>query len=411
MAGLRRGARQAAVRAIEYGGLAALVTAAFGLASAVGGGTVVAIVAVAATFDPVRRGLHRAANRLVYGHRRSPWGAVADLAARMERERDPTVVLQELAAVVRAGTGAERVAVWLRVGAGWEAVAGSPSVPTGHLIDGDLVVDIRSGGELLGAITTSGSRPVTPLEARLVADLAAQVSGVTRTMRLRATLVRQLDVSREQQRHLAASRLRLVAAQDEARRSLERDIHDTCQQYALALGSRVGLAGVLVKSDPEAARAAIEHAGADMSRLAAALHRLTLTVPVPELITDGLAAALRTETAAAPIPVEVVDEFSARWAADLEAAMFYCCAEAVQNSLKHGHASAIAVDLSTVDGWARAVVRDDGMGFDVRARVGGTGFANMRERLRAVGGVLSVRSDSGGTTVEMAAPSRSAEPS
>jgi signal transduction histidine kinase len=411
MAGLRRGARQVTVRTIEYGGLAALVTAAFGLAAAVGGGTVVAVVAVAATFEPAQRGLHRLANRLVYGHRRSPWRAVADLAARMGRERDPTVVLQELAAVVRAGTGAERVAVWLRVGGAWEPVAGSPTVPTGHLIDGDLVVEIRSGGELLGAIATSGSRPVTPLEARLVADLAAQVSGVTRTIRLRAVLARQLEVSREQRRHLAASRLRLVAAQDEARRSLERDIHDTCQQYALALSSRIGLSGVLAKSDPVAVHVAIDNAGADVNRLAVALRRLTLTVPVPELISDGLAAALRTETAAAPVPVEVVDERSDRWAADVEAAMFFCCVEAVQNSVKHAHASTIAVGLSTVDDKATAVVRDDGVGFDVRARVVGTGLANMRERLAAVGGVLTIRADHGGATVTMVAPTRLAEPS
>src|SRR6185295_15083387 len=120
--------RQVAARTIEYGGLAVLAAAVFGVL-ATGAGVFVAVVVAAVTFGPARHGLRRVSHRVVYGHRRSPTASVAELTARLARDVDPAELLRELATVIRAGTGAARVDVWLRVGVSWVAAAGAPGPP------------------------------------------------------------------------------------------------------------------------------------------------------------------------------------------------------------------------------------------------------------------------------------------
>jgi len=136
----------------------------------------------------------------------------------------------------------------------------------------------------------------------------------------------------------------------------------------------------------------------------AALDRLTRAEPVPELVSDGLAAALRTQTATAPVPVDVVDELPGRLSAEVEAALFACCVEAVQNVVKHAAASAALIELSIVDSGFRAVVRDDGIGYDPALEPSGTGLANIRERLGRIGAELSIRTGPDGTELTMVGP-------
>jgi signal transduction histidine kinase len=417
-----------ATRAIEYSGLVALVAGTF-LVIVVGGGavlrlgiphpglTLAAAVLLAVAFEPVRRRLLRLANRLVYGHRSSPWEAVSQLSAEMGHDRDPVELLEELSTVVLAGTGAKAVVVWLRIDQSWVPTVGSPgagsaeriTVGSGDLpehLGADLTVPIRHGSEVLGAITVTKSGPgsLLPLEQRLVTDLASHAGIVTRTLHLRETLRRRLDMARQRQRELVASRAQVVAVQDEERRRLERDIHDTCQQRAVVLAGRIGLAGVLVHHDPGGARALLEEAFADVDRLASALRRLTSAAPIPELAAVGIGGALRTETAILPITVEIEGRLVRRYHPDVEATIYFCCMEAIQNASKHAKASRILVRLSDSSGWLRCSVQDDGVGFDVRREDTGTGLRNIRERLRPWHGHFVTHSSSEGTEVSVEIP-------
>jgi signal transduction histidine kinase len=419
--------------AIEYAGLAALVIAAF-LAIVVAGGdvlrldvphpglTLAAASVLGLTFEPARGLLRRLANRLVYRQRISPLEAVNQLAAQMGHTHDVVDLLRELSSVVRAGTGARDVQVWLRLDTIWDPVAGSPDMGIGERVavtddklprlpGADLTIPIRHGGELLGAITVAKSGPssLMPLERRLVTDLASHAGVVTRTLHLRETLQRRLDVSRRQQLELVASRAQVVAAQDSERRRLALDIHDTCQQRAVVLAGRLGLVQTLVRSDPHEAHAVLEAARADVGSLAMSLRRLAAAAPLPALVADGIAAALRTETATLPLAVEVDDGTGRRYRPALEAAVYFCCMEAVQNAVKHADASSIRVELAELGGLLTVTVRDDGAGFDAEYPKPGTGLASMRERLLAWAGRVAVRSSPAGTTVELQVPSEAAQ--
>jgi signal transduction histidine kinase len=410
-----------AARAIEYAGLGALVGGSF-LAIVVGVGagldppdpglTLAAVALLAVTFEPARRRLRSLANRVVYGHRTSPLEAVRRLAVQMGHDLDPPELLEELARVVRAGTGASRVVIWLRTDTAWVAAAASPDEPSVDAVaaDGtdlprlggaDMTVPVRHAGGVLGAIavTKSGPGVLTGIEERLVADLASHAGIVTRTMQLRESLHRRLEVSLQQRHDLVASRARLVAAQDDERRRLERDIHDTCQQQAVVLAARLGLVGVLATDDPAKARTVLDEAAADVNRLASTLARLTLASPIPELVADGLGAALRVETATAPVPVEIEDRLERRHDPVVEATAYFCCMEAIQNATKHAQAERIQVRLSEYDRRIAVHIIDDGVGFDVDLVETGTGLRNISDRLRSVDGRLVIHSSATGTEV------------
>jgi signal transduction histidine kinase len=319
--------------------------------------------------------------------------------------------------------------VWLRDGATWlpAALSGTASAgPVGAAGDGlprvegaDLTVPVRHGDELLGAVTVTkaGPGPLTPLERRLVVDLAAHAGIATTTLRLHQRLRRRLEVSRRQQQELIASRAQVIAAHDAERRRLERDIHDSCQQPAVVLAGRLGLAGAVAHRDPDQALAAVDTAYADLTRLAAALDRLVGAAPLPELAAAGIAAALRAETASLPVPVEVDDRTGGRrHRPEIEAEVYFCCTEAIQNATRHARPSRITVQLTEQHGWLTVRINDDGAGFDPdRAgtdRTGtdtdhagtGAGLRNMRERLRRCGGRLAIRSSPAGTEVSAEIP-------
>lgn len=425
--GQRPTTARALTGAIEYVGLGALVGGTFltivvGVGASLGvdvpnaGLTLAAAVLLAITFEPARRRLHRLANRVVYGHRSSPSEAVRSLAAQIGDDRDPGDLLQQLANVIRAGTAARTVVVWLRLDAVWEPAAGSPGADAESVeVEGDrapqvrgadLVAPIRHGGELLGAISVakSGPRSLIPLEQRLVADLAAHAGIAARTLQLKETLRRRLEVLRRQQQQLIASRTEVVLAQDEERRRLERDIHDACQQPALVLAGRLGLATMLADRDPGHARAVLDEARIDVDRVASALSHLTEGAPMPELASAGIAAALRAEAARLPAKVQIDDLIGRRHHPDLEAIIYFCCMEALQNATRHGKASQIRVRLSETPGCVAFSVHDDGVGFDVEHPGVGTGLRNIRERLRARHGRLVVRSSPVGTEISAEVP-------
>ena len=156
---------------------------------------------------------------------------------------------------------------------------------------------------------------------------------------------------------------RLIAAQDEERRRLERDIHDGAQQHLVALAVNLRVIETVAAKDP--ARAAdILHAQATAAREAIeTLSQLSRGIYPRQLADAGLAAALRAGVAGTAIPVEVLDETTGRPPDDVEAALYFFAMEAIQNAAKHARASRITVRLESGGSETIATVIDDGVGF------------------------------------------------
>jgi len=397
-------------KAVLYGCLAAFITAVYvGLVA--GAGTVlgghsrplllaVAAAAVAVAFQPVRLWAERLANRVVYGRRATPYQVLSDFAQRIGGAYASEEVLPQMARVVAAGTGAEQVVVWLRLGGELvpEASSGSaPSpapaplpVPDGGevppLPGGDVAVPVMHGGALLGAVSLRMPRgdSLRPAGRQLVSDVASQAGPVLAN----AGLVEDLRASRQ----------RLVSAQDEARRRLERDIHDGAQQDLVALAIRLGL--VEEAAGDDSVREMLGELRTDVAGALSNLRDLARGIYPPLLADHGLAAALRAHAYRSSVPVVIDAEEIGRFSQDAEAAVYFCCLEALQNTAKYAGAASVRVCLHARDGTLRFTVSDDGVGYDARTTRLGSGMGNMADRLAALGGGLEVRSTPGnGTTV------------
>jgi signal transduction histidine kinase len=199
---------------------------------------------------------------------------------------------------------------------------------------------------------------------------------------------------------LRASRARILAAADEERRRIERDLHDGGQQRLVALRIRLELAQELMKQDPARARSMLQVLGGEIDAALDELRSLAAGVYPSLLAARGLPDALRTAALQSPVPVGVEVEGSDRYPDEVETAAYFCCIEAMQNVAKHAP-DAGSVTIAVVrNGDLRFEVRDDGPGFVVEEGATGDGFVNMRDRMAAVGGELEIRSARGaGTTV------------
>src|SRR5262245_9640126 len=309
----------AAVAVIERVALAAAIGGAFVASGAVVAAvygpapspvlSVLAAAMVAFAAAPTRRFVRRLVRRAVYGGRTSPAELVRQLSVRVARGRDPIELLVEVARLIKTGTGATSVVVWLRLDGAWVPAAGAPG-PVASGSDGpaepDRLVPIHHDGQELGAIAIGGAGPLTAHAERLVGDLARHAAVIMRTVYLRERLRRELDTARDRHRELVTARRGLVEVQDAERRRLERDIHDSCQQQATLIAGRVGLAGALATTDPGSARAELRRAATDVQRLASRLDQLTGAAPA-DLVTEGLAAALAVEFAGLPVAIAVDD--------------------------------------------------------------------------------------------------------
>ena len=328
---------------------------------------------------------------------------LATLGERLAGEYASDDVVQRVAATLAGGLGAERVVVWLALGselrpAGvWPSDEPAPTLPRPaddipDEVDGLRAFPIRHQGETLGAIGVRKpvTDPVTEADEKLVSDLAGQAGLVLRNVRLIE--------------ELRASRQRLVAAQDEERRRIERNIHDGAQQQLVALAVKLRLAEGMVARDPERARTLLGELQAETTSTLEDLRDLARGIYPPLLADQGLVAALQAQARKAPVPVAVRHDGVDRFPREVEAAVYFCALEALQNIAKYAEADRVEIGLERADGVLRFVVRDDGVGFDTAAP-GGSGLTNMRDRLDALGGSLEVRSEAGrGTTVTGAIP-------
>jgi signal transduction histidine kinase len=404
-------------RTVVYAALAAFITAVYvgivvGIGQAVGskrnlGLSILATAVVAVGFQPVRDRVQYLANRLVYGKRATPYEVLSEFSERMSATYATEDLLPRMARILAEGTGARHADVWLRIGqelkpeATWPP-AGRGALPTMSLSDGevppiegvDRILPVRHGGELLGALSITKSRgdPLRPAEGKLMDDLASGAGLVLRNVRLTEELLDRL-------KELQASRTRIVAAQDEERRRLERNLHDGAQQQLVALQVKLSLAERLAEEDCRV-KDQLSALKAEAGEALENLRDLARGIYPPLLADQGLAAALQAQARKATFPVAIEADGIGRYPQEAEAAVYFCCLEALQNVAKYAGASHVTVRLDENQGRLAFEVEDDGAGFDPSSTSYGTGLQGMADRLSAQGGSLEVTSKPGeGTTV------------
>ena len=406
-------------RALVYGSLAVGISAVYvavavGIGTLVGSGgkpnlalSILATAIVAIGFQPIRQRLQRVANRLVYGNRATPYEVLSEFSGRVAETYGADEVLPRMARVLQEGTGAESATVWLRGSAELRPAATFPngiaayapvSMSNGSLpdlVEATRAVEVRHQGELLGALSVTKRRgeTLTPIEQKLVDDLAHQAGLVLKNVGLSADLQARLD-------ELRASRQRLVSAQDLERRRLERNLHDGAQQHLVALKVKLGLVEMLLARDPEKARTTLEQLKDDADEALETLRDLARGIYPPLLADKGLVVALESQARKATVPVTVEAEGVERYAQDVEATVYFCGLEALQNVQKYARASRVVVRLEGSAGTLAFAVTDDGAGFDAATAQKGAGLTNMADRLDALGGLLDISSTPGtGTRV------------
>jgi signal transduction histidine kinase len=398
-------------RTLVYGSLAVFITAVYvgiavGIGALVGGGgkpnlglSILATAIVAVGFQPVRERVQRVANRLVYGKRATPYEVLSQFSEHVAESYAVDDVMPRMARVLAEGTGAQRADVWLRSAGAWyqaavwpgDAVRAEPIVAvngTLPLIEGaGRLVEVRHQGDLLGAlgVTKRSGETLTPVEENLLNHLAGQAGLVLKNVGLTSDLQARLV-------DLRASRQRLVTAQDEERRRLERNLHDGAQQHLVALKVKLGLAEMLASRDPEKARATISQLKDDADKALETLRDLARGIYPPLLADKGLAVALESQARKATVPVVVDATLTRRYPQEVEAAVYFCCLEALQNIQKYAQASKATIRLREQDDVLRFEIEDDGTGFEVATTRKGAGLSNMVDRFDALGGEVDVTS-------------------
>jgi signal transduction histidine kinase len=401
-------------RALVYGALAVFITAVYvgiavGIGTLVGSGgrpnlalSIVATAIVAVGFQPVRERVQRVANRLVFGKRATPYEVLSQFSSRVAETYAGEEVLSRMARVLQEGTGAEGATVWLVGDVGLRPMATFPDRAVGYeplpMANGTLpelpgvtrVVAVRHQGEILGALSVVKRRgeALTPLEQKLLHDLAHQAGLVLKNVGLTADLQARLEELRQ-------SRQRLVSAQDEERRRLERNLHDGAQQHLVALKVKLGLVEMLLTRDAKKAKAILVQLKGDADEALDTLRDLARGIYPPLLADKGLTAALESQARKATLPVTVTADGIGRYPQEIEATVYFCCLEALQNIQKYAGAKQVTVALGETDGELHFEVQDDGRGFDVATQQRGAGLTNMKDRLDSQGGELTLRSSPG----------------
>lgn len=203
---------------------------------------------------------------------------------------------------------------------------------------------------------------------------------------------RHLDIQGGQRRREA------LDAADAERRRIERNLHDGAQQHLVALAVKLGLAEMLIERDPPKAAELIRAIRADADDALQTMRELTRGTYPPILADNGLAVALTHNAKRSPVSVSVEAEGLGRYPEQIETAVYFCCAEALQNVAKYARATRVRLELAHVGSELSFSIEDDGAGFDVRTVRHGVGLRSMAERIETIGGTLDVRSVEGGGT-------------
>jgi signal transduction histidine kinase len=257
-------------------------------------------------------------------------------------------------------------------------------------------VPIHVNGRLWGTIAVgSGEGPLPPDTEQRMTEFTDLVATAVANAQSRAELI--------------TSRARIVAAADEARRRIERDLHDGAQQRLLALSLRLRWAAAPNESDEISTE--ITDAAADLLEVIDELREICHGIHPAILSTAGLRPALRALSRRSVVPMELDLRIDGRLPEPVEVGAYYVVSEMLTNAAKHAHASVVGVNAETSGSTLRICVRDDGVGGADPQR--GSGLVGLKDRIEALGGTFSVDSPrGGGTTVccELPVSSRTRQP-
>jgi signal transduction histidine kinase len=344
-------------------------------------------------FVPLLRLSKRLATRIIFGRRATPYEVLTEFSHRVGETYETDDVSARMARLLVRATGATSAQVVLRVGTDDRVAA------TQGEVNGERhVVPVTHHGDRLGelVVTMPPNDPLDHTKERLIADLAAQAGPVFQNMRLIEDL--------------KASRQRLVSAQDEERRKLERNLHDGAQQQLVALSVQLKLARTLLDRDPTRTGELLDSLQSSAGQAIEDLRDLARGIYPPLLADKGLTTAIDSQARKAAIPVAVEADDVGRYPQDVEAAVYFCVLEALNNVAKYAGASLARVRLSDGTGELTFQVIDDGRGFDPSATGYGTGLQGIADRLAALGGELDVSALPGqGATITGRIPIRGPE--
>jgi signal transduction histidine kinase len=388
---------------------------------------VLAAVVVTVLVQGYSRRLEPAVRRLIYGERPGGFAVLAGLVEGLT-SLDDTAAAARITEAARRGLGAPWAALWTPTArdqlfrllsvSGHAAPASVLSFPAGAgplspvtrlfgpgesrgpLPEDAAAVSLLYADEKPWGLLAVGQRrgePLTIGDEELLSVIARDASLARANRRLHGKVAESHEQLRSRAEQLMESRKRLVAAQDEERRRIERDLHDGAQHDLIVIATRLQRMADAGGPEPAELRDVAElaeHAVFRLQDLARGIY--------PSVLTDrGVAAALRSVAGGLPMDVTIdLDRITARgrWSADLELAMYFVAVEALTNSQKHSGATRVWVTLAERDGNLVLEIRDDGGGFDTAAAARGSGLQHMSDRVAALGGELVVDSRAGGGT-------------
>jgi signal transduction histidine kinase len=365
---------------------------------------------VALAFHPVRLRLERCADRLVYGRRVAPYDVLAQVSALSRASEPGATTLDSLARITAQGLRTGHATVYLELQDGTLAEYRWPSEPTASASTVERRIAVTYHGEAVGALGIPADGLGRPSSGHALLDHLTGAAGVVmHNARLSIELEHRLRATERRAAEIRASRWRIVAAQDSERRELERDLHDGAQPGLTAVRLSLGLAAHLAGSGNRAAREALGRLRAQIDDASVSLRQTLRGLDPPALGEHGITRALHELAEALGTAAQFrvgAETRAARFAPDIEAAVYFCCAEALQNTVKHcpGATVRVTLDLDGTAGLLRFTVADEGPGFDAAVSTG-SGMQNMADRIAAAGGVLKIESRPGaGTEVSGSVP-------
>ncbi|GAA2852805.1 hypothetical protein GCM10010472_07490 [Pseudonocardia halophobica] len=456
----RRASTAVLVGASEFGGLSVAVCSGLlvvllvfgriplGAERALLNPALVGMLVVAVVAGPLGRRAARTTRAALQGVRRSPDELLADFAERAGRGTPVDDLLRQLAETMRQDWRLSRVQIWADRGDAARNLARSLVVPQPvepgpeplpldadelatlqragvagpgwlelwlpHLVEEDgparrgqlRLAPAVHGGEVLALVVIERDADADTFgeaDERALAEVVRRLAIVLRNRALDEALQATLADLRRTNADLQASRTRLVAAADAERRRIERDLHDGAQQHlvALAVGLRLVRDTLTSPDDPNAEL--LDELDRGVRDSIQALRDLAHGIYPPLLRDAGLGDALRAAAKRSPLTVEVHADGVGRMPEQAEAAVYFCCLEALQNAGKHAPGAHVTITLKVEAGAdgdeLTVVVADDGPGFDPARVAGGGGLQNMADRLGAIGGTVELVSAPGEGTV------------
>jgi signal transduction histidine kinase len=382
--------------------------------------SMLAAAIAAVGYGPARDRLARSATRFVYGARQAPDDVLRTFGRRLTRAVSMDELLLQLAESLTKTMGLRSAEIYRGVGDVLERAASVPDVErrpvllTGRerpivaragvsgqawasvwlplLMEGRdgsqvRVAPVSHAGDLLGLILVERGEVFSEDDDRVLADLAREVGLAFHNVQLDAALQTTLEELRKQAEDLRESRARIVASGDAERRKVERNLHDGAQQRLVALAVNLRLARDVVTDDPDAAAEMLDGLVSEVQETVQELRELAHGIYPPLLVDGGLMPALRAAATRSPLDVAVEGEVS-RYPAEVEAAVYFCCLEALQNAAKHAEGATVEVTVKEEAGGLVFSVVDDGPGFDATVARRGHGYINMSDRVGAIGGTV-----------------------